>query len=284
MPIISNLEKAEQFNYSERIISQYILKKKDLILEMSIHELALNTHSSTSTIVRLCRKIGLKGYKDFKIKFSAELQKHYDGISNVNYDFPFTESDSYIEIAGKIYELSNESMNLTKQLMNSITIEKAVRAILNARRTGIFAEGDSYIRALSFQNRLMKINVNLISTSIHGENDQLANTFTKEDCAIIISYSGETKAPTRTAKILRKNHVKIIAITSNPSSHIASLSDIIVPLVKKESQSIRFSTFSSQVAIEYVLNVLYSCLFAANYSKNQKLRIDTETMFLDTRF
>ncbi|WP_077613048.1 MurR/RpiR family transcriptional regulator [Clostridium sp. Marseille-P2415] len=76
MPIISNLEKAKQFNSSERIISQYILKNKDLILEMSIQELALNTNSSTSTIVRLCRKIGLKGYKDFKIKFSAELLQH----------------------------------------------------------------------------------------------------------------------------------------------------------------------------------------------------------------
>ena len=284
MPIILDLAKAEQFNASEQIISEYILKNKDLILEMSIHELALKTHSSTSTIVRLCRKIGLKGYKDFKIKFSAELQQHCDTFTNVNYDFPFTENDSYTEIAGKIYELSKESMKLTQQLLNTTTINKAVRMILGARRIGVFAEGDSYIRALSFQNRLMKININLISTSIHGENDQLANTFTKEDCAIIISYSGETKTPARTTKILRKNHAKIIAITSNPTSHIARLSDIIVPLVKKENQSIRFSTFSSQVAIEYVLNVLYSCLFAANYEKNQKLRIDTETLFLDTRF
>lgn len=223
MPIISALEKADIFNSTERIISEYILKNKDMILEMSVHELAVNTHSSTSTIVRLCRKIGLKGYKDFKIKFSAELQRRYDAISNVNYDFPFTENDSYMEIAGKIYELSNESMNLTKKLINRSTIEKVVRAILNAKRVGIFAEGDSYIRALSFQNRLMKINLNLISTSVHGENNQLANTFTKEDCAVVISYSGETKSPAQTTEILRKNQVKIIAITSNSSSHFVFL-------------------------------------------------------------
>ena len=284
MSILKNLNDQLCFNSSEKEIANYILKNKEKILEMSIQELALNTYSSTSTIVRLCRKIGLKGYKNFKIKLSAELQKKYENISNVDANFPFTDDDSYMEISKKIFELTNESLAQTYQLLSSEILEEAVQMLLKAKRVGIFANGDTFIKALGFQNRMMKINTNIILSPIPNESQQLALTFNKEDCAIVISYSGENKDTLRISEILKDNACQIITISANPQSHISNISDLVLPLPRKESQSIKFSTFASQVAIEYVLNILYSCWFVADYDKNQKTRIKAETMLLDTRY
>lgn len=77
MMILTALQKQIGFNDSERALADYILNNREKVLDYSIQSLSQNTFTSTSTIVRFCRKIGLKGYKDFKIKWSAELQKEY---------------------------------------------------------------------------------------------------------------------------------------------------------------------------------------------------------------
>lgn len=284
MTIISQLTKAEKFNGSEKQLADYILKNKESVINQSIQSLATATFSSTSTIVRLCRKIGLKGYKDFKIKLSAELQQHYNDISAVNPDFPFTEDDSNKEIAQKLLELMQTSLKQTSELLTNDLLEHAVRVIFQSRKLGIFAYGDTYISALSFQNKLMKINLNANLPSLTEESKFMAANYTKNDCAILISYSGQSKNTYQLAQILRLNGVKIIAITSDKDSKIAKLSDIVLPVTNTESKTVKISPFASQVGIEYVLNTLYSCLFVANYDENQSHRLASEKLFADSRF
>jgi len=284
MTIISQLTKADKFNGSEKELADYILKNKESVINQSIQSLATSTFSSTSTIVRLCRKIGLKGYKDFKIKLSAELQQHYNDISAVNPDFPFTEDDSNKEIAQKLLELMQTSLKQTSELLTNDLLEHAVRDIFQSRKLGIFAYGDTYISALSFQNKLMKINLNANLPSLTEESKFMAANYTKNDCAILISYSGQSKNTYQLAQILRLNGVKIIAITSDKDSKIAKLSDIVLPVTNTESKTVKISPFASQVGIEYVLNTLYSCLFVANYDENQSHRLASEKLFADSRF
>jgi len=282
--IISQLTKADKFNGSEKQLADYILKNKESVLNQSIQSLATATFSSTSTIVRLCRKIGLKGYKDFKIKLSAELQQHYNDISAVNPDFPFTEDDSNKEIAQKLLELMQSSLKQTSELLTNDLLEHAVRDIFQSQKLGIFAYGDTYISALSFQNKLMKINLNANLPSLTEESKFMAANYTKNDCAILISYSGQSKNTYQLAQILRLNGVKIITITSDKASKIAKLSDIVLPVASTESNTVKISPFASQVGIEYVLNTLYSCLFVANYDENQRHRLVSEKLFADSRF
>ena len=284
MTIIEQLKQATNLNGSEKELATYILKNKESILNTSIQELATKNYTSTSTIVRLCRKIGLKGFKDFKIKLAIELQQHYNDISLVNPNFPFTEDDSNKEIAQRLVELMKNSLAATSNLLTNDLLEQCVRMIFKANKLGIFAYGDTYVPALSFQNKLMKINCNAILPNLSDESRFLAANFTKKDCAIILSYSGRSKNTFRLAKILKLNRCPIITLTSDKNSEIAKLSDIILPLADTENKSIKISPFASQVEIEYVLNTLYSCLFVANYDQNQRLRLASEKLFADSRF
>ena len=43
---------------------------------------------------------------------------------------------------------------------------------------------------------------------------------------------------------------------------------MILPIPNVEHADFKVSTFSSQLAIEYILNVLYSCIFSRNFDKN----------------
>lgn len=284
MSLSAALKDTTLFNTSEKAVAMYILNNREQVLNLSIQTLSEHTFTSPSTIVRLCRKIGLKGFKDFKIKWSAELQKEYNAISNVDPDFPFTDDDSYGEIQKKVLDLFTDSLNLTNQLLSHDLIERAVEQLLQANKIGIFAYGDTFLPALNFQNKLMKIDMSVQLATLPGENRHLATNFKKGDCAIVISYSGESKNNYYITQLLKQTGATVIVITGNPQSHIAALGDLVLSVAKSESQSVKLSTFSSQVAIDYVLNTLYGCLFVSNYETNQSKRIASETLFLDERF
>ena len=89
MSIMTQLEFELDFSSSEKTIAKYILDNGEDILNLSVKELAKQTYTSPATIVRLCRKLGLNGYGDFKIKYSAELQYDLHHTDRIDVQFPF---------------------------------------------------------------------------------------------------------------------------------------------------------------------------------------------------
>ena len=65
--LIECLEQKERYTYNEGLIIDFILSHTERVLHMSIYELAEATNSSTSTIVRLCKKTETSGFKESKI-------------------------------------------------------------------------------------------------------------------------------------------------------------------------------------------------------------------------
>ncbi|MEG0256651.1 MAG: MurR/RpiR family transcriptional regulator [Vagococcus sp.] len=284
MDIILALNKQENFNDTEKFIADYMLKQPQDILEKSVQEIANATFSSTSSIVRLCRKIGLKGFSDFKIQLSAQLQIKPTDILTVNPNFPFSENDTYEDVSKKIKGLYIDSVNQTATLYTNDLLEQAVIYLLSARNIGIFAYGDTTVAALNFQNKMMKIGYNIQMANLPGENRHLATNFSEKDCAILVSYSGESKNNYRIAQLLKENQTKLIVVTAYPNSHIGKMADCLLPIAVSESQTIKLSTFSSQIGLDYVLNSLFSCLYVANYETNQEKRLASEELFLHDRF
>ncbi|WP_027108770.1 MurR/RpiR family transcriptional regulator [Lacticigenium naphthae] len=284
MSILTDLKEKKRFNESEKQLADFVIQNKNDMIYFSIQELAQKNYTSTSTIVRLCRKIGLKGYKDFKIKLAVELQKEYNIPATVDPDFPFNEDLTYQEIQKIILDLTTRSLHETYASLSAELVEEAVNMISGAHQLAIFGYGDAFLPALNFQNKMMKIGEYVQHTLLPGENRHLANNLTKEDCAIVLSYSGESKDTYFLTKILHQRGVKIIVVSAHRTSHIAQLSSLLLPITKSESSSVKLTTFSSQAAIDYVLNTVYGCIFVSNYDKNQMKRIDAEKLLLDTRF
>ena len=118
MSIMTQLEFELDFSSSEKTIAKYILDNGEDILNLSVKELAKQTYTSPATIVRLCRKLGLNGYGDFKIKYSAELQFDKKNKKRVDVNFPFGNTDSNSQIAYRIAYLPQEAIEDTLNLVD----------------------------------------------------------------------------------------------------------------------------------------------------------------------
>lgn len=273
MSIMTQLEFELEFSESEKEIARYILNHGDDVLSMSVKELAKNTYTSPATIVRLCKKIGLEGYNDFKIKYSAELQYDLHHSNRIDVNFPFEKKDPHPMICHKLASLSEEVIADTIKLIDFDQLEKIVDLLYQSHDIDIYGSGNSLLAAMSFQHKMMRIARNVNLKALHGEQVFLSYNSDEKRIAVIISYSGETHDLIQIAQILKEKKTPIIVLTSIGDNHLSHYADYILNIGSREKIFTKIAPFASQVSMEYLLNVIFSCIFQKDYDQNIQNKI-----------
>lgn len=268
MSLLEFLKTNLNFTNSETTVVKYILKNTEEALNESIYEMATKTHTSTPTIVRLCKKCGFNGFKEFKIALARDLELQMNAYSSIDVNVPFDSMDTDLIISKKIAQLSSETVLSTQRLLSTSKLNHAVKLINNANNIFGIGVSDPYLRLKDFQLKLLRINIFLKMIDLQAEQYHLAKRSDKNDVAIIISNSGKTAEIVNDAKEFYLNKTPIIAITRNSKSPLAKYATVVFDLPSQSDEKLVVSNFSSQLAIEYILNVIYSCIFNSNYEKN----------------
>lgn len=268
MNLLEKLQTEQHFSYNEQLIVEFILKDPEAVLHLSIYDLATQTNSSTSTIIRLCKKCRVSGFKEFKIILAHDLATSLRTISEVDANLPFTAKDTDRMISQKIARLTTETIEATQAMLTTQKLNHCVQKIIEAKNIYAIGVSDSYIRLLDFQTKLLRINMFVRMINLQAEQYHLALSSQADDVAIMVSYSGRTAEIVNDAKTFYQNKTPIIAITSDEHSPLATYASEVLLLPNKESAKFKVSNFSSHLAIEYMLNVLYSCIFNRNFERN----------------
>jgi undecaprenyl diphosphate synthase len=94
----------------------YILSHKRELADLSIRDLAQRTYSSPAGIFRLCQKLGLKGYNEFKLRFISEFNRTEKAApgKEIKIKRPITSKDNPEGIVQKMAALEIESIEETK--------------------------------------------------------------------------------------------------------------------------------------------------------------------------
>lgn len=271
---MTQLEFELDFSHSEKQIARYILDNGEDVLSMSVKELANKTYTSPATIVRLCRKIGLEGYNDFKIKYSAELQYDKRNQKRIDVNFPFLPHDSKETIAENLVSLTNEVIHDTHQLIDFEELNKIIDLLYNSEEIDIYGFGNSILAGLSFQHKMARIAKMVNIRTIPGEQIFLTSTSNEKKAAIVISYSGETNEIIRFVKVLKTKKTPIIAITSLGDNQLSDFADYTLHLDSREKIFSKMAPFASQISMEYILNIIFSCIYQKDYEENTRKKID----------
>lgn len=270
--LLTQLEQKQNFSNTEKVLANYILGNADTALRLTLQKLADAAFVSKPTIIRLYRKLGFKSYSDFRLKFYSELASQQNHLDSVDPNLPFGRYDSCRSVAKRISELTIQTITNCYGLIDEQAILSAAAALAKADRIFIFAIGDCFIRARSFQNKLIKINKYAILVNEMHEDTIYVCHATSDDVALVLSFGGNLlRAYPKKLQALKKRGTKLILITSLTDPKLANLFDTILLLDKGEDTFLKIATFSSQVAIEYILNVLYACIYKQEYDKNLEI-------------
>ena len=103
----------ESLNETETYVYNYVVKNTKKALNESIRELANDTHVSTATIMRFCKKMGCEGFTELKyrLKENVEIQETKEDDANNQFDsfIERVESSDYLESIRRAAEIIKQS-------------------------------------------------------------------------------------------------------------------------------------------------------------------------------
>lgn len=268
MSLLQQLQQKADFTNTEIRLADYIIEEQEQLADMTIQHLASHAYCSHTAVIRLSKKLGFKGYKDFKVQLVREIQHHLALVDDVNPNFPFLPDDDYLTIGKKMADLSVNAIQETFLGLQKNLLSAIAREFSKADRLFLYAIGDSQIRAKSFQNKLVKIGQYAILADEHGEDIWHTMNVMTRDLALIVSYGGESKRQLGILRFLKKRKVKTILLTGNKNSQAAETASYVIELPQGEFENIKIGTFLSQMALEYVLDLLFALIYQQHYSRN----------------
>ena len=256
-------EVKKDLSTKELKVSEYIIANTQALKNMSIQTLAKLNHVSTSTILRLCNKLGYKGFSDFKVDLIGSIPQK---LSTEILQDDINLNDSLEDVNSKVQAMEKSSIDETHSIVNVNALNSAIELIIQSNKIVIFGVGSSGLVGKELEYQLIKIkkDVNCHFDSHMSRN--LISTLDNNDLVIIISHSGETPDCVELLKLAEQSFVPSIAITKMGQSQISSLASIVLHTTSMEHAS-RLIPIRSKISQISVVNMLLTNLFIRKYDE-----------------
>lgn len=255
----------ESASPAERGLVMKLLEDPEAIAGLSIHELAELGFASPSTVSRLCRKLGLRGYRDFQRQLIYDLALLRESERSMIDDLHPT--DTTAQTAAKVVKGNIDALTLTEKLNDASVFDACVDLMAEARAINLFGMGASLLSARDLHYKLLRIGVvcNLID-DWHGQLLYASNSG-PGDVAIAISYSGSTREVNTCVSKAKERGARIIAITgSGFDSALASLADEVL-LVASTEPLMRSAATASRIGQLGVIDILFRSFVNRDYER-----------------
>lgn len=214
------------------ILYNFITKNSDKVIYMRIRELSDQTHVSTSSILRFCRKLNCDGFSEFKVKLKLYLDRNErENLKSTQYYL-----SEFLERTMK----GNLESHIQKMAELVLSTEKII--FVGTGSSGILAEyGARYFSSLG-----------KFSSFIKDPFYPINSKELKNSTSIILSVSGETDFTLNLANQLKVEGSNIISITNSKNCQLAKISDINIAYYVTEVY-LGDSNITSQMPVMYIL-------------------------------
>jgi DNA-binding MurR/RpiR family transcriptional regulator len=250
---------------AEQRVADFILKHPDELIYLTVTELAEKTNTSESTVVRLCQKIGYKGYQEFKIMLARDLVEPTNAIYAA-----IEPGDSLQTIKTKVFQANAQALRDTIEVLTDAELELAVRAIATARRVEVYGVGGSNPLALDAYHKFLKLGIAVVALSDGDMMAMSSSLLQKGDVALGISHTGASRDVTDALSNAQRNGATTICITHRSTSPITKVADIKLFTAAKQT-AFRSDASSSRIAQLTIIDTLYVGVALSGYENSVEM-------------
>lgn len=267
MDIKRKITEAQGLTPTEQQLGIAALAIGEDIRGLSIKEFAARTNVSVASVHRFCKKLGLEGLKDLKVEL-IRLTTEAGNRRDVDINFPFDATSTPAQVMERMEGLYQTTLAETQELLDPAQLDYAAKLIANARQVDIFTGSHNLYPAGMIRDRLLSAGK---STTCYGGVEAQVRTALlasgPDHVAIVISYSGLAPNLREILPILSSRHVPVIVIGTPYCAHIHPGFAAYLMVSDHESMTHRITQFASHIAVQYVLDSLYSSYFAKDYAR-----------------
>lgn len=251
---------------------EYILKYPKKVLEYTVYDLAKESFTSPATVVRLCKKIDIKGFARLKVLLAEETKYFQDMKLNLLDTTTIEKNDTPHAIIEKITNIAVKTIEETRVLVNEKQFMEVARLLQRAVIIDFYGVGASNPVAIDAQFKFMRIGKNVITYQLYDRQYVQAVNSDANHVGVIISYSGETKEMIQIAGILQKNGTPVVAVTSSGENSLNRIADYNLFVTAKETV-FRSGAMASRTAQLYIIDILYALYCSLDYDESiQKIQ------------
>ncbi|MDR4949728.1 MurR/RpiR family transcriptional regulator [Neobacillus cucumis] len=263
---------------AEKKVAEYVIKEYFNVIDMSVAELSEQCNVSEATIVRFCKRIGLKGFHHFKITLAREINNPEKTTHS-----PTIHLDNLAESVQNIFAYKIDELKQTASFLDPHELQKCLDIISESSLVHFVAAGNSIPAALDGAYKFNQIGIRSIVNNTPEMQVSLAHSLTENDVVIGISNSGNSKLLLEIFEIAKKRKATTICITNHMKSPLSQLADIKLFSITNEKLFFKEFSFTIVPAIS-VIDTLFLLLTKKNYDRSIQSISDREQALSDFKY
>ncbi|PYE22295.1 RpiR family transcriptional regulator [Rhizobium sp. PP-CC-3A-592] len=196
---------------------------RDFSDDTSLKQIADDAGVSEAMVVKITKKLGFAGYRDFRAAVSQ-----YNRQPTAEMHQELSVDDTSQEIVQKVFRTSINALEETLSILDMEAFDKAADIIHGAKHRDFYGVGGSAQIARDVSHKFLRIGVR---ASVFDDVHMMlmsAALLTDDDIAIGFSHSGNTTAVIEAIQLARRNGAKTIAVTNYNSSALAQAADVVL--------------------------------------------------------
>lgn len=252
---------------AERRAAEYLLEHQAELPSLNLSELATNSDCSQASIVRLCKAIGLDGFKQLKAELTRQNFESPGELFPGNGGTPGPDGNM-ADVLKEVFSYNVRSLQDTFALYTP-QYDKALEAILGAKQLAFFAIGNASMPC-QYAYMMFRRMGYYCSANTDPDLQMLdAANLGKGDVAIAVSHTGQTRHVVAATEVAHNNGATTICITKNARSPLTQVCDI----------QLFTATIDSSLHMELVARrIAEYAIIEAFYHAVRRLRPEVESL------
>ncbi|MDF2683819.1 MAG: transcriptional regulator [Brevibacillus sp.] len=266
------------FTKSEQKVAQIVLTQTESVIYSSVIDLAEKAEVGETTVLRFCRKIGFRGYQEFKLALAQEL---VNPVKNLHGEVG--EDDSLGIITQKVTATNRQAIEDTSALFDMDQLERCVELLHTARTIHFYGVGTSAVTAQDAKYTCLRIGLRVDAFTESHLQAMAAATLGPGDVAVGLSVSGSTKDTIDSLKVAKEAGATAVCITHFRRSPITNVADITL-LTAAQEGPLQGGSLAAKMAQLHVLDVIATALTMRNKEKALMYKERTAKAVLERKY
>ena len=207
----------------EARVVESVFGRKDFSDGTSLKQVADTAGVSEAMVVKIAKKLGFSGYRDFRQNVAGYVRLTGDDMKE-----ELSPEDTGREIIQKGFRASIQALEETLAIADVEAFERAADLIHGARQRDLYGVGGSAQIARDVAHKFLRIGVR---TSVFDDAHMMcmsASLLGQHDLAIGFSHTGATLIVIDALQAARKSGARTIAVTNYLGSPLAEVADVVL--------------------------------------------------------
>ena len=243
----------DQMTKSERQVASYFLGHGNEFAFFTLDRIAGEVGTSTTSVLRFCRRLGFAGYKGFQEAVRGEMNHQPDLLDK----FQRTQSGSVGDaLLNRTIQQDMDCIHKTCASLPYDRICDAVGLIVGAKRVFTFGMKESFALAHYAYTRFGSVRpeVHLLGAGMNGEVEKLID-LTGEDVCLVYLFHRYTKQTLCVLETLKNRGIPVVLVTAAPYDQVEAFATILLPCFV-DAEGIKNTAVAPICLADYLCNAM----------------------------